>query len=77
MFLNKIHQHFDGNGRTFKTLFANDDIIRQKYITKIKLYIKHNLIVLLELQKKYRKEKSKSCNDKSWKNNAFVTVCSA
>ena len=27
--LNKIHLFYDGNGRTCKILFANDDIIRQ------------------------------------------------
>ena len=27
--LNKIHPFYDGNGRTCKTLFAIDDIIRQ------------------------------------------------
>ena len=27
--LNKIHPFYDGNGRTYKILFANDDIIRQ------------------------------------------------
>ena len=29
LFLNKIHQFYDGNGRTCKILFANDDIISQ------------------------------------------------
>ena len=27
--LNKIHPFYDGNGRMFKILFPNDDIIRQ------------------------------------------------
>ena len=27
--LNKIHPFYDGNGKTCKILFANDDIIRQ------------------------------------------------
>ena len=27
--LNKIRPFYDGNGRTFKILFANDDIIRK------------------------------------------------
>ena len=27
--INKIHQFYDGNGRTCKMLFANDDTIRQ------------------------------------------------
>ena len=27
--LNKMHSFYDGNGRTCKKLFANDDIIRQ------------------------------------------------
>ena len=27
--LNKIHPFYDGNGRTCKILFANDDILRQ------------------------------------------------
>ena len=27
--LNKIHLFYDGNGRTRKILFANDDIIRE------------------------------------------------
>ena len=27
--LNKIHPFYDGNGRTCKILFTNDDIIRQ------------------------------------------------
>ena len=27
--LNKIHPFYDGNGRTYNILFANDDIIRQ------------------------------------------------
>ena len=27
--LNKIHLFYDGNGRTCKILFANDDVIRQ------------------------------------------------
>ena len=27
--LNKIHPFYDGNGRTCKILFANDDVIRQ------------------------------------------------
>ena len=29
IFLNKIHPFYDGNGRTCKIQFANDDIIRQ------------------------------------------------
>ena len=29
MLLNKIHPFYDGNGRTCKILFTNDDIIRQ------------------------------------------------
>ena len=33
IFLNKIHPFYDGNGRTCKILFANDDIIRQNILT--------------------------------------------
>ena len=29
IFLNKIHPFYDGDGRTCRILFANDDIIRQ------------------------------------------------
>ena len=29
MFLNKTHSFYDGNGRTCKIQFANDDIMRQ------------------------------------------------
>ena len=29
MLLNKIHPFYDGNGRTCKTLFTNDNMIRQ------------------------------------------------
>ena len=29
MFLNKVHPFYDGNGRTCKIQFANDDIMRQ------------------------------------------------
>ena len=35
----KILQFFDGNGRTYQILFANDDTIVQN-IGKFKLYIK-------------------------------------
>ena len=40
--LNKIHPFYDGNGRTFKILFANDDIIKKMY-RKIKTIYKTTL----------------------------------
>ena len=33
--LNKIHPFYDGNGRTCKILFANDDIIKQNTYTNL------------------------------------------
>ena len=33
--LNKIYPLYDGNGRTCKTLFVNDDIIRQNLQTNL------------------------------------------
>ena len=32
-------------------------------------------MVLFEVEKKYRKQKSKSCKNKKWKNNAFIKIC--
>ena len=52
--LNKIRPFYDGNGRTCKTLFAIDDIIRQNIQINLN-YIYNNVFILLELQKKYRK----------------------
>ena len=34
--LNNIHLFYDGNGRTCKILFANDDRIRQSILTNLK-----------------------------------------
>ena len=54
MFLNKTHPFYDGNGRKCKIQFANDDIMRQNIQTNLN-YIKNNVIILLEVYKKYRK----------------------
>ena len=40
-----MHPFYDGNGRMYKILFAND-IIRQKYISKFKLYIKQCYLIV-------------------------------
>ena len=46
--LNKIHPLYDGNGRTCKILFANNDIIIQNISTNLN-YMLNNFIVLLEV----------------------------
>ena len=46
--LNKIHSLYDGNGRTCKILFANNDIIIQNISTNLN-YMLNNFIVLLEV----------------------------
>ena len=40
LLLNKIHQFYDGNGRTCKILFANKWYNKTKHIDKFTLYIK-------------------------------------
>ena len=52
--LNKIHPFYDGNGRTFKILFANDDIIKKMY-RKIKTIYKTTLWYCLNCRKNTEK----------------------
>ena len=44
MLLNKIHSFYEGNGKTGKTVFANDDMMRQISQTNLN-YVSNNVIV--------------------------------
>ena len=61
MLLNKIHPFYEGNGKTGKIVFANDDManddmIRQKFMDKFKLYIKkcYRIVRNVEKEKKVK-----------------------